>query len=75
MYTYVEHFFQYIIQTIINFLLYIYSFITYNFDSIYNSKIISKRVSWNPELYKIDYTYSKEDYDRSRYKPMTYYLF
>ena len=76
MYSYVEKILKYIAQKIVDFFLFIYfSFFTYDISSIYNNKIQPKKVSWNPELCKIDYTHSKEDYDRSRYKPLNYYLF
>ena len=53
-------------------LMYIYSIFIDFFKKLFffiNIKYLEdgKRVKWNPNLYTIDYTYSKDEYDR-KYK-------
>ena len=53
-------------------IMYIYSIFIDFFKKLFffiNIKSLEdgKRVKWNPNLYTIDYTYSKEEYDR-KYK-------
>lgn len=67
---YIEQLFQTILQYLTNIILAIIAF--FHPSTLYHS---TKTVSWKPNLYEIDYTYSKEEYDRTRYRPIHYFTF